>query len=274
MSSTRESQSSTTCSRSPTSTTPADEALRRWAEYAFDGVPARHGHFKEDFGSYALYASPYGGNVERLRIDADSIDTTREAAHAWFLEHGVTEAHWEISEDATPPDLYERLLARGLEPAEGVTAMVITEPPPKAEGIDVRPLETREELEELLEIAWESFELSRDERASARTRHDQAWAGAQTEYQQHFLARIDGEIVGGATLLYTPGGGFLMGGNVRADARGRGAYRALVRARWDDAVEKGTPFLGVHAGEMSRPILAGLGFRTMLEVRRLRDVPH
>ena len=31
------------------------------------------------------------------------------------------------------------------------------------------------------------------------------------------------------------------------DARGRGAYRALVRARWDDAVRRGTPALVVHA---------------------------
>ena len=30
-------------------------------------------------------------------------------------------------------------------------------------------------------------------------------------------------------------------GSVRAEMRGRGAYRALVRARWDAAVERGTP---------------------------------
>jgi len=50
------------------------------------------------------------------------------------------------------------------------------------------------------------------------------------------------------------------GGGTRPEHRGRGAYRALVRARWDAAVERGTPILTVGAGAMSRPILERLGF--------------
>ena len=38
---------------------------------------------------------------------------------------------------------------------------------------------------------------------------------------------------------------------------------ALVRARWDTAVERGTPALTVGAGSMSRPILERLGFSTV-----------
>jgi GNAT superfamily N-acetyltransferase len=53
---------------------------------------------------------------------------------------------------------------------------------------------------------------------------------------------------------------YLAGGGTRPDRRGRGAYRALVRARWDAAVERGTPALTVGAGAMSRPILERLGF--------------
>jgi hypothetical protein len=54
-------------------------------------------------------------------------------------------------------------------------------------------------------------------------------------------------------------------------ARGRGAYRALVRARWDDAAERGTPALIVHAGRMSRPILERLGFQAVAEIDVLED---
>src|SRR5206468_8394543 len=36
--------------------------------------------------------------------------------------------------------------------------------------------------------------------------------------------------------------------------------RALVKARWDDAVARGTPLLVTHAGALSRPILGRLGF--------------
>jgi len=41
-----------------------------------------------------------------------------------------------------------------------------------------------------------------------------------------------------------------------AHARGRGAYRALVAARWADAVERGTPALVTQAGAMSKPMLS------------------
>ena len=44
------------------------------------------------------------------------------------------------------------------------------------------------------------------------------------------------------------------------EARGRGAYRALVRARWDEAVRRGTPSLVVHAEEASRRVLERIGF--------------
>ena len=45
--------------------------------------------------------------------------------------------------------------------------------------------------------------------------------------------------------------------------RGRGIYRALVRARWDDAVACGTPALTVLAGRLSGPILEKLGFEVV-----------
>lgn len=42
------------------------------------------------------------------------------------------------------------------------------------------------------------------------------------------------------------------------DARGRGAYRALVHARWADAVRSGTDALVTQASGMYKPILERL----------------
>ena len=54
-----------------------------------------------------------------------------------------------------------------------------------------------------------------------------------------------------------------------AEARGRGCYRALVRARWDEAVRLGTPGLAVQAQYgTAAPILR------QARVRRGRDGPH
>jgi hypothetical protein len=58
---------------------------------------------------------------------------------------------------------------------------------------------------------------------------------------------------------------------VLQESRGRGAYRALVRARWDDAVARGTPLAVTDAGSQSRPILARLGFREICTIRALID---
>ena len=64
-----------------------------------------------------------------------------------------------------------------------------------------------------------------------------------------------------------------MGGAVLPDARGRGVYTSLVHARWDEAVERGTPRLVVGAGSMSAPILLKLGFEEIGAIRLLVDRP-
>ncbi len=71
---------------------------------------------------------------------------------------------------------------------------------------------------------------------------------------------MDGRVVGTGLAVFGAAGLNLFGGAVLADARGRGVYRALVRARWDLAVQLGTPALTVQAGRMSRPVLERLGF--------------
>jgi hypothetical protein len=44
-----------------------------------------------------------------------------------------------------------------------------------------------------------------------------------------------------------------------------------VHARWDEAVERGTPRIVVSAGAMSAPILLRLGFAPIGHVRLLTD---
>lgn len=59
-----------------------------------------------------------------------------------------------------------------------------------------------------------------------------------------------------------PGGRFagLWGGGTVPEWRGRGLYRALVARRARVAAERGYRYLRVDASDMSRPILARLGF--------------
>jgi GNAT superfamily N-acetyltransferase len=77
--------------------------------------------------------------------------------------------------------------------------------------------------------------------------------------------------VAAGTSAPTPHGLLLYGGATHPRARGRGAYRALIRARWDEAAARGTPALITQGGSMSRPILERLGFERVGEVHILLD---
>src|SRR2546423_13548368 len=118
------------------------------------------------------------------------------------------------------------------------------------------------------EIAFEAFGMPEERRKAAL-------AGARARYgegpSEGYLAFVDGEPVGTATARFTEAAAVLYAGSVFPHARGRGAYRALVRARWDDAAARGTPALVTHAGAMSLPILRRLGFRDVARIRILLD---
>lgn len=86
-----------------------------------------------------------------------------------------------------------------------------------------------------------------------------------------FVAYVDGVPVGSGGCWYAGTCTYLSGSGVLEEFRGRGVYRALVRARWDDTVVRGHPALVIQAGRMSKPILERLGFETVCEVRAFID---
>jgi GNAT superfamily N-acetyltransferase len=177
--------------------------------------------------------------VQRLRLRPDAVGRAVEDVRAFMRAHGKTIGSWWASDWSEPRDLEERLLACGLhvDPDDydiGALAAV-SPPPPGVAGIAVE-----REL--------------------------------RSEHAIRYSALIDGTVVGTARAYFGPRGALLSGGETRPEFRGRGVYRALVRARWDDAVERGTPALIVQGGAMSEPILLRLGFVEVCRFRRLGDV--
>jgi hypothetical protein len=85
------------------------------------------------------------------------------------------------------------------------------------------------------------------------------------------VAYVDGAPVGFGRAVFVQQAAMLVGGSVLPAARGRGAYAALVHARWREAVERGVPRIAVGAGPMSAPILEHLGFEPIGRIRLLRD---
>jgi hypothetical protein len=228
-------------------------------------VPLRPGRERIVTDRYVIY---FGGGdhpafnvAQRFRFGAEEVDEVRGEIHQHLRARGLTACSWEIGSSATPGDLVERLLALGLvEDAEPLrVGMALTSPPPPVPDVEVRPAATGEERHVAAQIASVVFGTPYSE------------PPAPDPDTIVYLAYVDDTPVARATGSFSTHGVTLFGGATLAEARGRGAYRALVRARWDDAVARGTPLAVTDAGSQSRPILARLGFREVCTIRALID---
>ena len=218
---------------------------------------------------------PFFGVVTRVRAtDGVRVDALVERSRAWFAERGRSASLWMIGPSATPADLADRLLAWGAIEESTMTAMVLDrEPPPGPADVDIRRVATPDGYRRSMEIVADAFDFDAATRSAFVDGAEQAWRFWLTEPGRgYLLARVDGTAVAEAGFASTtPGPMVLSGGATLPEWRGRGAYRALVRWRWDEAVRRGTPVLVVQASEDSRPILDRLGFRTVGLVRTFVD---
>ena len=207
--------------------------------------------------------------VERIRLREDELATAIADVDGFMHESGTRRASWWLTERSTPSE--DAFLAAGLQRVEGDylhAAMTLTTEPPGVEGIEVRRIETLEEFVESRRLALDAFANPHQREPS----EEELAAEWEQQADPIFAAWLDGRMASVGRAIYTRAGGYLMGGSTATWARGRGAYRAVVRARWDEAVRRGTPALAVGAGSMSRPILERLGFLQVLQFRRLESV--
>jgi hypothetical protein len=216
-------------------------------------------------------ASKTWNTVQRQRLRPDEIDDALAEVRALLRERGRPRTQWEVGSSAEPGDLVERLLERGLvrDTDPFAVALVLThEPPPPPSEIVARRVETFEEFAAACAVQWEAFGMSPDEIEEQRPQLRVRW---RERVNLVHAAWLDGEIVSAGTAAPTEHGLLLYGGATLGRARGRGAYRALVAARWADAIARGTPALITQGGSMSRPILERLGFERVGEVHMLID---
>jgi GNAT superfamily N-acetyltransferase len=208
-----------------------------------------------------------GWNVaQRFRLREEELEGVRAEIHGILRARGRTGCTWEVGTNASPHDLVDRLLALGLvddDPTPLAVGMVLTEPPALAPS-DVEVREARTDEERLASARIAAVGFGGTAPAEVAPREDDP---DNIEY----LAFLDGEPVARASGSFSAYGATLFGGATLPEARGRGAYRALVAARWEEARRRGIPALVTQASPMSRPILARLGFREVCEIRILLD---
>ena len=247
--------------------------LREIAEYPNSFGPLGPNDERIETDRYTLCMGPgtTWNTVQRQRFRADEVDEVLEEVRSLLRARGRRRTQWEVGSAAQPPELVDLLLERGLvhDKDPYAVALVLTQAPPApARGLVARRVETFEEYEAANAVQWEAFEMPEDEVAESRELLRERWQSSPSIMHAVWL---DGEIVSAGTSAPTSHGLLLYGGATSPRARGRGAYRALLRARWDEAVARGTPALITQGGSMSRPILERLGFERVGEIHMLLD---
>ena len=215
--------------------------------------------------------------ISGVRVDALEVETLlNEVRELVAPEKSTT---WWLDPETRPADMHERLLALGLsEPRDRVSLLhglaCVTEPAPGPAGVEVRRVETFDYYLVAMKVAWEAFQTPEDRREAQRPHLESEFEAALAAgVPVTFVATLDGQPAGVGRSVYSDRGVFLIAGGVSEWARGRGVYKSLVRARWDDAVARGTPALVTEAvRDTSYPILKRIGFVDVCTIRRLEDV--
>lgn len=249
------------------------------AEDANSYTPLRAGEERMVRDRYILFLGagpddPHWSVAQRLRLRPEEVEATVQEVRGVVASRGRRGMTWEVGTSATPPDLGRRLESLGIVPdfEFEAAAMVLTSAP-EATPPDVRVtrVETVEDHLVATRVMAEAFGIPEvaegADPASARLDLEfQAMGHAMT-----YLGWMGDQAVAAARATFTPWGVVLNGGSTLSGVRGRGLYRALVHARWEDAVARGTPVLVAQAGRMSRPILERLGFRRVAGIHIYLD---
>jgi GNAT superfamily N-acetyltransferase len=219
------------------------------------------------------FPQPGPNSVAWVRCKPDEADAVIEEARAAVRVHRV-QVMWILDPETEPPDFAVHLLSHGCEadPHGAESAVMALPIDAKFDGLRVPGLEIHDALANL--AAFTSANVAAAEAFGAPAPDADPGAIAALERrrlnylaagnQRHLLATVDGEPAGAAGMsLYPPAGATINGGAVRPMFRGRGVYRAMVAARHEIARRAGVEGLSVWGGEMSAPILAGLGFQVV-----------
>jgi GNAT superfamily N-acetyltransferase len=244
--------------------TAVERTLFVWPE--IDGIIS-HLRISGVTGRIARIDHPRLNAVGLARLDPRDADATIDAVGRTYTDAGVRAA-WLIGPTSTPIDLSARLCARGILPHGELSGLVLDDLAGAADAKD--PVRVREvpaaEALALAGLVARGLGLPADAaavfvRASVRPRSRTHLFVAALGSDPAPVAFGFLELVGDPPLALLGGAGTL------AEHRGRGAYRALVRARIAVAHAQGARVVVVQAHPTtSAPILHRLGFREVCRI--------
>ena len=207
-------------------------------------------------GSWILYS----------RLTPENADRVIEEQVADFERLGL-EFEWKLYDHDQPPDLRERLAARGFA-VEDAEALMVLELAQISETLlrpvthDIRRITDPEQIYTAViavqEEIWQENQAQHAEELAQELRLD-------GEHISFYAGYADDRPVCSAWIRFNETGSFasLWGGSTLPAYRKRGFYTALVATRAQEAIRRGYRFLTIDASPMSRPIVARHGFQLL-----------
>lgn len=235
----------------------ADQVLQASADWTSVWFPPDSVHV--DAGWLEFYLR--GGIASIMRANGAGMTAPQlvDRVLAELRNHGATGLRWAVGPKYSPAGVDELLLERGarVDSLVDIRAYPLDRPLPDdelPEGATARPVRSRDDVaqfERVNSLAW-GYPPPTDELID-RT-YANLTRGYFTGYWNDIPAGAGGYGLVGAVARF-------WGTAVVPEFRGRGVYRALVRARLADASSRGATLALVHAKEQtSSPILQRLGF--------------
>lgn len=208
--------------------------------------------------------APHLNAVTRVRAAPGALPALIEEV---VRAHAGVRSRWMVVERPESAPLKQALQRAGYAPANETHASAIAvddHRPRRAEGIEVRRVETLEGLRHCVAVIEQAFPGSRQITAEELALDLSICTGPGARVQRYVAHDAgSGEPVasGGLTLFPALRFGFLWSGGTVPAARGRGAYSAVMAARIAGARELGLTHVGLYAfTDTSAPIVARQGF--------------
>jgi GNAT superfamily N-acetyltransferase len=253
---------------------PTSSSLRDFAEAPAAYLPALDTRVVETDRYYAR-ASPNGRYLEVCRLHIEPDEAHEVFAEVTAIQPGARTT-WTVV--APADDVVAALKSAGCRDPDPplvptFTALATERDPPPVAGVDVRKIESFDDFLVGLELVL-SDDWSEDHRARQRAEAEETYLRRRARPGGEWLAYVDGKPVAWGGGVACERGMYLAGAITLPEYRGHGCYRALLRARWDEAVILGAPALVVHAQETSRPILERCGFERVATLHELASGPR
>lgn len=203
--------------------------------------------------------------INYSRLEGTDIDHVIDEQIRYFEAMGH-EFEWKVFSHDYPPDLKERLRARGFECEDDETILILdleTVPAALLQPVtaDVRRITDPAQIDDVMAVnqaVWDE---------------DHTWLGDRLrdllrntpEYASIYVAYVDNQPVSSAWVTFHEGSQFagLWGGSTVEAYRGRGLYTALLAVRVQEARSRGVRYLTIDASDMSRPIVEKFGFQAV-----------